>query len=294
MTRLALRLPGTAGAQARGIAWMIASITLFTCFMIVGRHVTQTMHPFEALFFRSIFMLGLMLPWLAKHGAGPITWKRMGPFAVRGVLAMTNMTLLLSALALLPVADVSAINFTRPMITAVLAVFLLSEVVGPRRWVSIVVGFVGAMIILRPGFADINEGAILALASSATAAITFILVKSLSGREHPDTIAFFQPVFVLPIAAVLTAFVWTVPSWEDVGWCGVLGFFAIATHRTMNRAFAAMDLSALQPLEFIRLPIAALLGWFAFGDTTDIWTWIGGTVIFAASIAGTRGKGGAG
>ena len=277
-------------AEARGVFWITLSITSFTLFMVAGRHVTQSMHPFEALFFRSVFMLTLMLPWAFAHPAEivPITWKRMGPFALRGFLAMANMTLLLSALALMPVAEVSAINFLRPMLTTLLAVVMLSEAVNVQRWVAVAVGFAGAMIIIRPGFADINLGAWLALASCATAAITFILVKTLTGRETPDTIAFFQPVFVMPIAAVAMLFVWEVPTWEDVGWCGVLGFFAIMTHRTMNRAFAAVELSFLQPLEFIRLPIAAVLGWFAFGDPTDMWTWIGGTVIFAASIYGTR------
>ena len=290
-TRLSLlRLQRPYSAQARGVFWITLSITSFTCFMVAGRHVTQSMHPFEALFFRSIFMLAFMLPWAAKHSIGPITWKRMGPFAVRGVLAMSNMTLLLSALALLPVADVSAINFIRPMLTTLLAVMFLHETVGSQRWIAIAIGFVGALIIIRPGFADINTGVFLALASCATAAVTFILVKTLSGRESPDTIAFYQPVFVLPIAAVLTLFVWQIPTWLDIAWCGVLGLFAILTHRTMNRAFAAVELSFLQPLEFIRLPIAAVLGWLAFGDTTDIWTWIGGTIIFFASIYGTRGK----
>jgi drug/metabolite transporter (DMT)-like permease len=280
-------------AEARGIFWITCSITSFTLFMVAGRHVTQSMHPFEALFFRSVFMLALMLPWAFAHPAEivPITWRRMGPFALRGFLAMANMTLLLSALALMPVAEVSAINFLRPMLTTLLAIVMLSESVNVQRWIAVVVGFVGAMVIIRPGFADINLGAWLALASCATAAITFILVKTLTGREAPDTIAFFQPVFVMPIAAVAMLFVWQDPTWQDVGWCGVLGFFAIMTHRTMNRAFAAVDLSFLQPFEFIRLPIAAVLGWFAFGDPTDIWTWIGGTIIFAASIYGARGGG---
>jgi drug/metabolite transporter (DMT)-like permease len=285
-SRIAFRLP--AGAHARGAFWITLSITAFTCFMVAGRHVTQSMHPFEALFFRSLFMLALMAPWAMSHRIGPFTWRRMGPFAVRGVLAMANMTLLLSALALMPVAEVSAINFLRPMLTTLLAVAFLSEAVNVQRWVAIAIGFAGALIIIRPGFADINMGALLALASCATASITFILVKSLTGRESPDTIAFFQPVFVMPISAVLMAFVWSVPSWADVGWCGVLGFFAIMTHRTMNRAFAAVELSFLQPLEFIRLPIAAALGWIAFGDATDIYTWIGGTVIFFGSVYGTK------
>jgi drug/metabolite transporter (DMT)-like permease len=287
-TRLALRVP--IGAHARGVFWITLSITAFTCFMVAGRHVTRPLHPFEALFFRSIFMLAFMTPWALRHKIGPFTWKRMGPFAVRGVLAMGNMTLLLMALALMPVAEVSAINFLRPMLTTLLAVLFLSEAVNARRWTAIAIGFAGALIIIRPGFAAINLGAVYALASCATASITFILVKSLTGRESPDTIAFFQPVFVMPIAAVLMLFVWQPPSWADVGWCGVLGAFAIATHRTMNRAFAATELSFLQPLDFIRLPIAAALGWIAFGDATDIYTWIGGTVIFFASIYGTRGK----
>jgi drug/metabolite transporter (DMT)-like permease len=276
--------------QARAVAWMVASIASFTVVMVIARHVTQTMHPFEMLFIRSIFMLAFMAPWLAKNGLGDLGPKRMAPFALRGVLAMTNMTFLFFALKLMPVAEVSAINFIRPIFVTILAAMFLHDVAGVRRWVAILAGFAGALVVIRPGFQSVNLGAILALCSCVTAAITFVLVKTLTKRESPDAIAFFQPFCVMPIAAVLCAFVWRAPSAIEVLWCAAIGFFAIATHRTMNRAFLASDLSRLQPLEFIRLPLAALLGWFAFGDTTDIWTWVGGATIFAASIYGSGAR----
>ena len=277
-------------SQARAVAWMVASISSFTVVMVIARHVTQTMHPFEMLFIRSIFMLAFMAPWLFRNGLGDLGPKRMAPFALRGVLAMTNMTFLFFALKLMPVAEVSAINFIRPIFVTILAAIFLHDVAGMRRWVAILVGFVGALVVIRPGFQAVNLGAVLALCSCVTAAITFILVKTLTKRESPDAIAFFQPFCVMPLAAVLCAFVWTPPSAVDVAWCAAIGFFAIATHRTMNRAFVASDLSRLQPLEFVRLPLAAALGWFAFGDTTDIWTWVGGATIFAASIYGSGGR----
>ncbi len=291
MSRLAATLRATPlPANWRAVAWMVTSIASFTVVMVIARHVTQSMHPFEMLFLRSVFMLAFMLPWLAKNGLGDLGLKRMGPFALRGVLAMTNMTFLFFALKLMPVAEVSAINFIRPIFVTILAAIFLGDVAGTRRWVAILFGFVGALIVIRPGFATVNLGAILALCSCGTAAVTFILVKTLTKRESPDAIAFFQPFCVLPIAAALCAFVWTPPTAAQVAWCAALGFFAITTHRTMNRAFRAADLSLLQPLEFVRLPLAALLGWFAFGDATDIWTWAGGATIFAASIYGSGGR----
>ncbi len=277
-------------ANARAIAWMVTSIASFTVVMVIARHVTQTMHPFEMLFLRSLFMLAFMGPWLAKNGLGDLGLRRMGPFALRGVLAMTNMTFLFFALKLMPVAEVSAIDFIRPIFVTILAAMFLGDVAGMRRWVAILFGFVGAVIVIRPGFQAVNLGAILALCSCVTAAITFILVKTLTKRESPDAIAFFQPFCVMPIAAILCAFVWTPPTAMQVGWCAAIGFFAITTHRTMNRAFRAADLSLLQPLEFVRLPLAAALGWFAFGDATDIWTWAGGATIFAASIYGAGSR----
>ncbi len=290
-SRLAATLRAVpAPVHARAIAWMVTSIASFTIVMVIARYVTQTMHPFEMLFIRSVFMLAFMLPWLTKNGLGDLSPKRMAPFALRGALAMTNMTFLFFALKLMPVAEVSAINFIRPIFVTIGAAMFLGDVAGFRRWFAILFGFVGALIVIRPGFHAVNLGAILALCSCVTAAITFILVKTLTRRESPDAIAFFQPFCVLPIAAVLCAFVWTPPDAMQVLWCAALGFFAIATHRTMNRAFGAADLSLLQPLEFVRLPLAALLGWFAFGDATDVWTWAGGATIFAASIYGSSAR----
>ena len=284
----ALRIPRRVPAHVRGILWMLLSVTAFTGVLIIGRHVTQDMHPFEALFLRSIFMIAFMLPWLARRGLGAMRTGRIGAYALRGVLAATNMTLLFFAVSLIPVADLTAIVFIRPMFVAVLAMLILGEMVGPRAWIAILVGFAGAMVVVRPGFAEVNAGALLALASAATAALTFVLVKNLTRTEAPDVIAFYQPVFVLPIAGIATLFVWTAPTEWDLFWCAGLGFLAVVTHRAMNRAFAATDLTLLQPLDFLRLPIAALLGFLAFGEVPDLFVWVGGAVIFAASIYGSR------
>lgn len=271
-----------------GIAWMIASICLFTGSLMIVRGLADEIHVFEMVFFRALFGIAIMLPWLGRAGIGALKTKRLPLYGLRSTLAAANLVLMFYAVALMPVADVTAILFTRPMFTTLLAVYLLGELAGGRQWSALAIGFAGAMLIIRPGFDAVNLGAVLALGSALLTAVLFNVAKLLTRTESPDTIAFYQAFLMLPIAAIPAFLVWQTPNWEQLFWLFGIGTLATLSHRTMNRAYVLSDLTLLQPLEFIRLPFAALLGAILFAESPDIWVWVGGTVIFAASIYGTR------
>ena len=274
--------------HARGIAWMVASILCFTGSITIARGLADEVPVFVMVFFRALFGVLVMLPWLARVGVGGVKTGRLGLFTLRSVLAAANLGALFYALELMPVADVTAISFIRPLLVTVFAFHILGEVTGRRQWAGLAVGLLGTVILLRPGFEAINIGTMMALASAVLMALVFNVAKLLTRTEHPDAIAFYQTLLMLPIAAAPAFLFWQTPDWTQLLWLFALGALATVSHRAMSRAYAAVELTYLAPLDFLRLPTAAALGWLAFSEAPDRWVWIGGAVIFLASVYATR------
>lgn len=266
---------------------MAASIGCFTTSMVIVRGLHDEIPIFEIVFFRALAGVAVMLPWLGRIGVAGLRTRRIGLYTLRSGLAAVNLWIIFTALALMQVADVTAILFTRPIFTTLLAIVLLGEAASGRLWSALAAGFVGALVLIRPGFETINVGAVLALLAAMLTALLFNIAKLLTRTEPPDAVAFYQTFLMLPIAAVPAILVWVTPTLEQLFWLFAMGGLATLSHRTMNRAYVLVDLTVLQPLEFVRLPIAALLGLLAFGEWPNAWVWAGGAVIFAGSIYGT-------
>lgn len=274
--------------RVRGIAWLLASIGFFTCSMTIVRGIGTDLPIAVMVLFRALFGVSVMLPWLYRKGFGVLRTRRWGLYWLRALFAVSNLYVMFTALTLMPVADVTAVLFTRPMITTALAIVILGEVAGRRLWLALTIGFAGAVILIRPGFEAVNIGALFALAAAALTSLAYNVAKLLTRTESPDTIAFYQTLLMVPLIAIPAILVWQTPTWEQLGLLFAVGGLATLSHRAMNRAYALQNLTLLQPLEFIRLPLGALLGLMAFSEWPDAWVWIGGAVIFAASIYGTR------
>ena len=238
----------------------------------------------EAVFFRSLFGLAFMVPWLIRHGPhAALGTKRLGLFAIRGTIAFFVTFLYFTAAGLIPIADLTSITFTRPIFGAVAAIIVLGEIVGPRRWAAIAMGFIGMLIIVRPGFAELNLGAICILVAVLMQTGNTMVVKILTRTEHPDTIAIYHAIFMLPLALITAVFVWQTPTLEQIGWLLVIGAFGILNQRMVTRAFAVADASLVLALGYLRLPVAALMGFIIFQEVPVIWVWIGGTLICGAA-----------
>jgi drug/metabolite transporter (DMT)-like permease len=189
-----------------------------------------------------------------------------------------------SALVTLPLAEAIALGFTQPLFATVLAVLLLGEVVRLRRWTATVIGFLGAMIILRPGLEEVTSAHLLVLLSSATGAITSVVVKRLTRTEDPNTIVTYMTLLATPLALLAALPGWIWPDAASWLWLVALGLLGTVGHQAVTRAIGCLDASLVASLDFIRLPMAAALAWLAFGEIPDIWTWIGGAMIAAASV----------
>ena len=271
-------------ASIQAAFWITLSGFTFTVSITAVRNVTEELHVMEAVFFRSVFGIAFMLPWLIRNGPrAALGTKRLGMFVIRGCLAYFITLLYFAAAGLMPIADLTSITFTRPIFGTIAAIFVLSEIVGMRRWIAIAIGFLGMVIIVRPGFQAINLGAIYILVAVIMQTANTMIVKILTRTEHPDTIAMYHAVFMLPLAIIPAIFVWQMPTFEEFGWLIVIGGFGILNQRMLARAFAIADASLVLALGYLRLPISALMGFLVFGEVPTIWVWIGGAVIASAA-----------
>jgi drug/metabolite transporter (DMT)-like permease len=189
-----------------------------------------------------------------------------------------------SALALIPIGEVTAISFLAPVFGTLAAILLLGETVRLRRWTAILVGFLGAMIILRPGMAPLGLGQVCALFNAVSIGIVAIMVKQLTAADDPDKIVFLTNLMLTPLSLVPALFVWTWPSPEALVPVLGIGLTAVIGHVALVRGYAATDASLAMTFEFSRLPFTVAIAYLAFGETIDGWTWLGAGIIFGASV----------
>ena len=225
-----------------------------------------------------------MLPWLAYRGLGALKTTRLRLYGFRTLLSVGAMLSWFSALAAAPIAEVTALSFTAPLFATIGAALILGESVRARRWTATAMGFLGVLIVVRPGLAEISPGAWLALMAALFMGASSLVIKSLSRTEDPNLVVFYMGLFMTPIVLVPALFVWQTPSLELWPWILAMGPVATFGHITLVRAFRAADASAVMPFDFTRLPFAALIGYFAFGEVLDAWGWIGAAVIVGSAV----------
>ena len=274
--------------QVRPVAaslFMLAACTCFALNSVLVRHVADTddLHPFQIAFFRNAFALVFILPWVLRSGILDVLRpRRFGLLSLRGLLNSLSMLTWFMAVPLMPLADLTALGFTAPLWATVLAAIALGERVRARRWTATAIGFLGALVIVRPGFEAVGPGVYLILFSSAMWAATIVTVRMLTASERPEAILFWQAVMMTGFALVPSLFVWEWPAWHTLPWLLALGLLAFLAHVFHIRAYSMQEVAALQPIDFSRLPIVAAVAWMVFGQVVDVWTWIGGAIVFAA------------
>lgn len=273
-------LPGA----LRACFWFVIAGGLFVIMLAIVRNISGELDLLLVVFWRSFFGVLLMLPWLARRGVNALHTRRLGIHLVRAGLNYISLYVWLVAATLLPLADLTAIGFTRPIIASLLAVVVLGEVMRARRWAATFVGFIGAMIVIRPGFAEVNPGLIYIAIGVLGASVMSIIVKYLSRTDSPDTTTMLLVGIMTPMTLVVALFVWQWPSAHHWGWLLAIAFLSTYSQRALARAYAAADATVVLSFDFLRLPIAALIGFVAFSEFPDLGVWIGAAVICVSSI----------
>ncbi len=271
-------------APVRGALYMVISAFFFAVTAGLIRFATREVHPFEAAFLRSFAGLVFMLPLVMRGGMALVRMKRPRLYFVRGILSAAGTLMWFSALAVIPVGEAVALNFTAPLFATMMAPFILHEVVRARRWTACILGFIGVLIMLRPGIEAVTLGALLSIGSAATIGCNMIIIRVVSQEDNVRTVvlafSFYLSVFTLVPALA----VWQTPSWEVLGAMVLGGVLSTLAHLLLTRAMAIAELSAIAPLDFVRLLFAAGIGFIWFSEVPDIWSAVGAVVIAGSAV----------
>ena len=264
---------------------MLVSCALIAGIGAIGRYAaTSGLPPLQIVFLRVIFAFITMLPLLAIRGSELIRTAQIKTYLVRVSIGLCAMYLMFIALSYSPLGEVTAISFLAPLFATLFAVVLLGEVVRIRRWAATIVGFIGAMVIIRPGLIDITTGVWLSIASALGIGLTTMFIKRLTGGDDPTKVVFISTSLMVPVTLIPALFVWQWPA-PDL-WFTLALFGPVATmgHVALARAFAAADASVVMGFDFARMPFAVVLGFVLFGEVVDMWTWVGAAIIFSAGL----------
>ena len=267
---------------------MLMAMLMFTIMGISIRLSAEQLHVLEIVFFRNALAIIIMAPVLFRMGRSSIRMNRPALYYGRAVINFCGMLCGFAAVTLIPLAEMTALSFTGPIFVTIGAVLFLGEVIRIRRIMAIVFGFIGAMIILRPGFADISLGTMLALASALSIAGASLVVKKMTETESAAAIVFWMVMMQAPIALVPMLFVWEMPTAQTWLWLWIMALAGTAAHVLFTRACGMVEITSLQPLEFAKLPFAVVLAWLVFDELPDMFIWIGGAVIFLSTAYITR------
>ena len=262
--------------------WMGGALFSFLSMAIAGRELSVELNTFQILFFRSIIGLLIVSLILSRLGWHQVRTGQLRLHIVRNITHYVGQFGWFFAISLIPLAQVFAIEFTIPIWTAVLAPFLLGERLTPARGLVVAIGFAGILIILRPGMVPFELGAVSALIAAVGYALSHTLTKKITRTDTPLAVIFYMTVIQLPMGAVPSLIDWTTPSLAMAPWLFLVGATALSAHYCVARAFAHADAMVVIPMDFLRLPMVALLGLTFYGEPLDPWVLAGAAVIFAA------------
>lgn len=266
----------------RGLLFMVGATLSNAIMAAMVKNMSGDLHPFELAFFRNLFGLLAFAPVFIRYGLAPLHTGRLGLHAMRGTLNVVTMLSYFTALGLVPLATIAAIDFSGPLFATVLAIVILGEKLRKRRIIALIIGFVGGLIVLRPGIIEIQPGVLIAVFSAFVWGGILIVLKTLTKTETSVTATLYMAIFATPLTFVAALPFWTTPSLEQLLWLTGIGISGTITHVLVAQSLREADTTAVMPANFTRLLWAILLGYLIFGEIPDFWTIFGGTMIFAA------------
>ncbi len=270
--------------------WMAGALTGFMAMALSGRELSAELGTFQILFWRSLVGLAVISALLSWQGWGEARTRRPGRQLLRNLVHFAGQFGWFYGLAHIPLAQVFAIEFTVPVWTLLLAALFLGEAITRARGLAVALGFLGIVIILRPGVAAVEVAQAAVLGSALAYALTYVLTKDLAGTETPLAILFYMTLVQLPIGLATGLSGWTWPSPGAWIWIVVVGVGALAAHYCIIRAFRLADAAVVAPMDFVRLPLSALIGYALYAEAIDPLVLAGASVIFVGNWLNLRAE----
>jgi drug/metabolite transporter (DMT)-like permease len=268
--------------NSRAAIWMLLAVLAFSVNNVSLKSLTRTLDPVQIMFVRGTLMTLFLLP-IAWHTRALAT-RRIGGHLTRSVLGTSGAYLFIFALSLAPVADVIALSFSRAIFLVVLGVLVLGEVVRWRRWTACILGFVGVLVMVRPGFGELNWGLVAAAGDAILSGGVALTLKSLGRTERPQTVVFYFGLFSALFSVVPAILVWRDPGPE--GWSLLLltGVLATMGQFCVTRAWTDGEASILAPLAYAQLVLSGGLAYLLFRETPDALGMVGAAIIVASTL----------
>ena len=266
-----------------GVGWMVLTTLLMAAVNGFVRHVGDVAPAVETAFIRYLAGTILILPWMASALRKPPSRRAMGLYAGRGLIHGLGVMLWFYAMARVPIAEVTALGYVSPIFVTIGAALFLGEKIQLRRIGAVAAGIFGALVILRPGVSEISFGQIAQLCAAPCFAASFLIAKGLTRDENPAVIVGMLSIFVSLALAPAALAVWVHPGWEAIGWLSATAVFATAGHWTMTKAFQCAPITVTQPVNFLQLVWASLMGIVLFGEPLDPFVILGGGIVVCAA-----------
>ncbi len=268
--------------NSRAAVWMLLAVLAFSVNNVSLKSLTRDLDPTQIMFVRGVIMTGILFPIAWRTRA--LTTKRFGGHLTRSVLGSSGAYLFIFALSLAPVADVVALSFSRALFIVVFAVLILGEVVGWRRWTACAVGFVGVIVMVRPGFGALNLGMVAAATDAILSAGVALTLKSLGRTERPQTIVFYFGLLSTLFAMIPALIVWRDPGVNGWALLALTGVLATCGQFAITRAWTEGEASIVAPLAYVQLVLSGGLAYLLFRETPDTLGLLGAAIIVASTL----------
>jgi drug/metabolite transporter (DMT)-like permease len=264
------------------VLFMVLSGIFATSMHCLIRFATEENHPFEVAFFRTIFVLLIFLPFVVKNGFKTLKPNNIKLQSYRAIIGSVAMLCMFYGLSITELAKATALMFTVPIFATILAIIFLKEVVGIRRWSAMFVGFFGALIVLRPDI-ELGFGPLLILCGSLMWSSSVLMAKKLTQTDSTLSITFWQAAGLIPATFVLATQVWEWPNLNQLFMFLLIAIAGTLTHWFLNEALKRAEISALLPLDYLRLIWSVSLGFIFFNEIPPAGLWLGAALILGAS-----------
>lgn len=272
----------------RAVAWMMGALVSFLSMGIAGRALSTDLPVVEIVMLRNLICLIVVSALIARLGPHLLRTTHFKLHLARNTIHFGAQCAWYFGLATIPFVEVFAIEFTVPVWTAILATLFLGERLSMTRMFAICLGLVGILVILRPGLVEVSAGTVAVLAAALGFAFMFVVTKNIVKLDRPVTILFYMNLIQLPIGIALSVPVWVAPTFELAPWIAIIGAAGLGSHYCLSRAMALADATVVVTLDFIRLPLAALLGWFLYAEPLSPFVLLGAVIILFGNWLNVR------
>jgi len=264
------------------VLFMILSGFFATTMHCLIRFATEDHHPFEVAFFRTIFVLIIFLPLVARNGITSLKSNNVKLQTFRAIVGSVAMLCMFYGLSITELAKATALMFTVPIFATILAILFLKEIVGVRRWMAMLVGFSGALIVLRPDI-ELGFGPLLILCASLMWSSSMLMAKTITKTDTISSITFWQAAGLIPATFILAIQVWEWPNLSQLFMFLMIAIAGTLVHWFLNEALKRAEISALLPLDYLRLIWSVSMGFIFFNELPQAGLWFGAALILGAS-----------